>query len=443
MDLSKPIWKIVTIGIASLLFIVLGAKRAEYPQNDFAPVYKGAVCLWSGCNPYGSGELLYPPSTLLVTAPLAVFQYRIAWSLWFLGNAALFIVAAGLVVALCPREKRWVATILTAVLVAGSSQLLIFGQPSTLSISLLGIGVYCLLQRRMPWLGAVLLMISLAVKPQIGGLVVVYLLFMKAYRRYAVVAFAGAAVILLCGSAILNAHPESSHWVSGLSANLSSAVAPGATNDPRPNNEAATAAINLQTVTSVFFEQPKMYNDTAYAVVAILLMAWAAINLREKSSINDQLVSIGTLSIITLLPVYHRAYDTRLLILFIPAAVIVLERRRIEGILLCVLTALATVSIQHWVTLALHRAGLLEKVMTNKLWLILLLRETNLRLLLLAGLIMVAAIGLRRTPARQTSSVGTVVEVSTSSTRSAGSLSAVSCALPEGTASAGLASHRP
>jgi hypothetical protein len=88
--------------------------------------------------------------------------------------------------------------------------------------------------------------------------------------------------------------------------------------------------------------------------------------------------------------VYHRSYDSRLLLLALPGALIVLERRRIEGILLCVLVALSIVSIQHWLQLGLARTGLLEKVLHNKILLIALLRESDLRLLVCFGLLLFA-----------------------------------------------------
>jgi hypothetical protein len=162
------------IGIAALIFLVLGGLRAFYIWNDFVPVYAGARCLLRGCNPYGTGELVYPPSTLLVLSPLALFQYPAAWLIWFLLNGALFVAAVVLVLSLCPKRHRWLTTTLGAVFLAGSSQLLILAQPAAFAGSLLVIGVYFFLRGRALLVGTVLLMLSLAVKPQLGGLIVLY-----------------------------------------------------------------------------------------------------------------------------------------------------------------------------------------------------------------------------------------------------------------------------
>jgi hypothetical protein len=385
----------LAIGIAALIFFVLGGLRAHHIRNDFAPVYDGARCLLHGCNPYGTGVLVYPPSTLLVLSPFALFQYPVAWLIWLLLNGGLFVTAVVLVLSLCPKRHQWLETALGAVLLAGSSLLLILAQPSAFAISLVVIGVYFFLRGRHPFVGAVFLMISLAVKPLIGALIVLYLFFRGVHRRYAALAIAGALTLLLCSGLILVKHPQSADWVSDVHANVSRAVAPGATDDPRPTNEQAGAALNLQTITSIFFRDEKAFNYAAYAVFGALFVAWAVAVLRMNSTFENHLLSLGALSVLTLLPVYHRNYDSRLLLLSIPAALIVLERRRIIGACLCVLVALATVSIQYWAQLILKRDGLLQTVQRNKPLLILLLRETDIRLLVIFFLFMVALFNVR------------------------------------------------
>jgi len=170
---------------------------------------------------------------------------------------------------------------------------------------------------------------------------------------------------------------------------------PGAIDDPRPASEQAVSALNLQTITSIFFRDEKVFNEAAYAIFGMLFVAWAVAVLRMSPNMDNHLLSLGALSVLTLLPVYHRSYDTRFLLLSIPAALIVFEKRRIIGAYLCVMVALETISIQHWVQLLLQRDGLLQSVRQNKAWLILLLRESDIRLLVLFCLFMVALFNIR------------------------------------------------
>jgi len=385
----------LVIGFAAFIFFLLGGLRASEITNDFVPVYAGARCMLHGLNPYGTGRLVYPPSTLFVLSPLALFPYRVAWVIWFLLNGGLVVAAVVLVLSLSPKRHRWLTTAMGAVLLAGSSQLLIYAQPSAFAIALAAIGVYCFLRSRALLAGALLLMLSLAVKPQIGALIALYFLLKGVHRRYAALAMVGAITLLACGGLILRMHPQSADWVAELRANVSRSVAPGGSADPRPANEMASAILNLQSISSVFFKDERAFNAAAYACWGFLFFAWAIPVLRMKPTLEHHLLSIGALSVLTLLPIYHRGYDSRLLILSIPAALIVFEKRRSAGAFVCVLVALTIVSISHWVRMPLQREGLLQTVQQNKLLFILVLRESSLRLLALFGFLLVALFNIR------------------------------------------------
>jgi hypothetical protein len=393
-DARKGIFEKAVLVLASLVFLGLGAWRASYPHNDFVPAYAGARCLLAGCDPYRDSFLLYPPSILMAVFPLAFFSFRTAWVLWLVLSGGLFILAVHLVVALCPPAQRRLATVLGAVILAGSSQLLAVAQPSAPAIALTAIGGYCLIRGRMFWAGTAALALSLAIKPQIGGLLAIFWAVRGPHRRHAMAAIAASVALLVAGILSVQSRPQSAQWASSLRTNLASAAAPGAIDDPGEADQ-ASAILNLQTVTSVFSQNREIYNGAAYVVFAVLLAAWLAAETRLMRVTEGPvrvLLSTGALAVLTLLPLYHRSYDSRLLLLTLPSALVVLERRRVEGILLCILTASSIVSIQHWLQRWLERAGLLERVLHNKVLLIALLRESDLRLLLCFGLLLAAAL---------------------------------------------------
>ena len=177
--------------------------RASY---DFVPVYTGARCLLHRCNPYDTEQLqqqfsagggrptelpsweidmpVYPPSTFLVLSPLALLRFPIARLLWFLLNGCLLVTSAGLILSLCrdptggllPRwhHSSW----------QRAEFCWYWVNPATFAISLVIIGCYLFLRGRLLPLGAFLFMLSLAVKPQIGGLIVLYLLAQRIHWRY-------------------------------------------------------------------------------------------------------------------------------------------------------------------------------------------------------------------------------------------------------------------
>ena len=99
MKFTRPDLKLLVLCIASLIFLVDGGRKALVDSCDFVPVYTGARCLLHGCNPYDTAQLnqqyfqsggraeelvswpaempMYPPSTLLVLTPLALFRYPV------------------------------------------------------------------------------------------------------------------------------------------------------------------------------------------------------------------------------------------------------------------------------------------------------------------------------------------------------------------------------
>lgn len=202
------------LALAFTICVALGVWRARYSYNDLVPSYLGERCLLYGCDPYRGTGLLYPPSALVAMSPLALFNFRTAWVLWLLLNSGLLLVAVNLVLALCPESDKRLATLLGAIFLAGSSQLLSLAQPSALAISLVVIAACCLISGRLPWIGAVVLLLSLAVKPQIGGVLAVYWALRGSHCRQAILAIVGALALLLCGVLLLNARPTSVHWAS-------------------------------------------------------------------------------------------------------------------------------------------------------------------------------------------------------------------------------------
>ncbi len=418
MKLPKANLHLVVLGFSAIIFFVVGGLRAFRFSHDLVPVYTGAGCLLEGCNPYDTAQLeqqlfqrggavsdlpsweidvpVYPPSTFLVLTPLTVFHYSLARFLWFLLNGCLLVISAVLVLSICPQSQRWLATILLSLILATSGILLVVGQPGTLAIALVIIASCLFLRGRSLGLGAFLLMLSLAIKPQIGGLLALYFLTQKPYRRYAAVALAGALTLLVCSGLSLRLHPQSANWISTLRANLGATTGPGGSADPRQANQEAIGDTNLQTLTSIFFVEARTFNSIAYAIFLGLLTAWIIAVPWSNASLETHFLSLAALSILSLMPMYHRFYDTRLLLLTVPAVAVIFQKRRILGGFIAVLTVLAVISVQYRVQLLLIQNGSWQRLLHHPLLFILLLRQQNLELLLLFGLYLAAILGVRR-----------------------------------------------
>jgi hypothetical protein len=272
---------------------------------------------------------------------------------------------------------------------------LVLGQPAVFAISLVIIGSYFFLGGRFLAVGALMFLLSLAVKPQIGGLIVLYLVLRRIHWRYASMAMAGAGVVLLCASLILGHHPRSAAWASTLRANLSATLNPGGSADPRPENQQAIGDLNLQSLTSIFFPEARTFNAVAYSVFLALLALGILVALRTSASRETHFISLAALSVLSLMPVYHRFYDTRLLLLSIPAIGIVFQKRRLLGALIAVVTLLATISVQYRIQVFLLQQAKFQNVLANKFLFVVLLRQQNLEMLTLFCLYLFAMFSIR------------------------------------------------
>jgi hypothetical protein len=408
---------LLVLGISAIVLFVAGGARVFRSSNDFVPVYTGARCLLHGCNPYDTSQLeqqfyqaggqatdlpswdidvpVYPPSTFMVLSPLALFPFPAARLIWFLLNGCLFIAATGLILALCPPLQRWLATALGSLFLLSSAILLVLGQPAIFAISLLGIGIYLFLRGLLLPLGTLMLLLSLAVKPQVGGLIVLYLVARRLHWRCAAVAMAGALALLLAAALILQLHPRSVGWASTLRENLTATLDTGGSADPRPANPQAIGDTNLQSLTSIFFFSARKFNLAAYAVFIFLFAAFVLVFWAKNADAELHLLALAALSILSLMPVYHRFYDTRLLLLTVPAAVIVFQKRRFLGAAIAVMTALQVFSVQYRLQIFLIQHDEWKNVLQNKLLFILLLRQQNLELLILFSLYLLATVSIR------------------------------------------------
>ncbi len=426
MKFTKPDLHLLTLCISALILFAVGGARVFHSSNDFVPVYTGARCLLHGCNPYDTSQLeqqfyrasgradelpswdidvpVYPPSTFLVLSPLALLPFPTARLLWFVLSGCLLVTAAGLILSVSPPPHRWLATVLVSFFLITAGILLVLGQPAVFAISLVVIGSCLFLRGRFLALATLLFMLSLAVKPQIGGLIVLYFLVQKIHWRHAAVAMAGAVALLLSACLVLSHHPRSADWVSTLRTNLSATLSAGGSADPRPANQQAIGDTNLQTLTSIFFPDAGMFNPVAYALFLGLLAAGVMAVVRGDAGKELHFLALGALSILSLMPVYHRFYDTRLLLLSIPAVLIVFQRRRFLGTLIASLTVLAGISVQYRVQIYLLQHSQWQDVLAHKVLFILLLRQQNLELLILFSLYLFAISSIRFSSATNTGS---------------------------------------
>jgi hypothetical protein len=328
-----------------LLSVALENSSAD-PMADFKSVYYGARCLIQHCDPYNQSEFLRVymaeggdhasdpvrgrrsvvefvnlPTALVFTAPVAMLPWAPAHLLWIVLTAGTFILAAFLVWTSAADRAPIVAGGLVCLLLANSELLIVMGNTAGIVISLCAIAVWCFLTNRFVPAGVLCLAVSLALKPHDAGLIWLYFLLAgKVHRKRALQALALTVALSLPG--ILWVSHVAPHWMQELHSNLQATSARGDLNDPGPasmGGHRLGMIIDLQTVISVFRDDPRVYNPVSYLICAPLFLVWILVTLRSRFSLPRAWLALAAIAALSMLPVYHRQYDAKLLLLTVPA----------------------------------------------------------------------------------------------------------------------------
>jgi len=238
--------------------------------------------------------------------------------LWMVLTAGSLIFASLLAWDLGANHAPILSGILIGYLLANSEVLINLGNPSGIAISLCVAAVWCFLRERFVPAGILCLAVSLAVKPQEAGLIWLYFLLAgEVYRKRALQVLLATVAISLPG--VLWVWHISPHWMQELHANILAFAVHGGLNDPGPSSNWAHGLVDLQVVISVFKDDPHIYNPVSYLLCAPLLLAWVFVTLRSRLSPARACLAIAAIAALSLLPVHHHLYDTKLLLLTVPA----------------------------------------------------------------------------------------------------------------------------
>ena len=265
------------------------------------------------------------PTALFLVLPLAALPWQAAYLIWMLLIAAFCLIAAFLILRESLRYASGPPLLLTGILLLDLGNLLFSGNLAGLVTALCAVAAWLLLNDRQPSVAVVCLAVALLLKPHDSGFVWLYFLIAPApFRKRAVQALALAALAGI--PAWLWVSSNAPGWAHEMRANLHADSAPGGFNDPGPSSagfDHPHEPIDLQAAISVFRNDPGFYNPLSYLIAAgLLVLVWvrtATAGLARKSA----WLALGSVSALTMLPVYHRDYDSRLLLLSVPACALV------------------------------------------------------------------------------------------------------------------------
>ena len=367
---------IFLLSVSSLFGLLWGSALARAARGvilDFKIVYYGARSLVQNRDPYSERELMqvylaeggekvpedakghrtqlivasqmYLPSAALFTAPFGMLPWPIAYLAWIALTVCGLTGSAILMWIVASRYASGPALYLISFLLMNSGVLFAGGNPAGIAVSLCIVAVWCFLEDRFLYFGVLCLAGSLAIKPHDSGLVWLYFLLAGGvYRKLALKSLlVTAALALIAVAWIWHLSP---HWLQELESNVQAYSAPGSNNDPGPvaNKTIGTGMIiDLQTITSVLLDDPRFYKPTAYLLCAPFFVVWIFHTARSRFSQRSAWLALATIAPLTMLPVYHRPYDAKLLLLTIPACAILWSEGKRAAWLGMVFTALGIV----------------------------------------------------------------------------------------------------
>lgn len=340
---------LVCIALSTLWsYQIRRAFQGPLKMPDFAEIYYGARCIVLHQDPYNPNTVLREfkaenprprtdpmaaesarlvvtvgvnlPTTLFAAVPLALLPWPIAQNLWTLLSAALLALAAFLICDLAPAAPVLSAG-LAAFMLLNCEELLTAGNLAGIVIGLCLVAVWCFLKDRYALAGVLLLALSLILKPHDAGLVWLYFLLAGGSLRKRALQTLALAAILGLLAAIWIA-PVSPHWIQELHNNLATVAAPGSTSDPSLTaltGRSAGEIIDLQAALSIFKNDPRFYDPLSYLIAGSLILAWAIAAVRKRFSHQSALLALAAISALSLLPLYHRTHDAKILLLTVPA----------------------------------------------------------------------------------------------------------------------------
>ena len=335
--------------LGSVVFLLLGGvleQGAATKLVDFRVVYYPARCLLQHADPYMESEVLhdyraegadspndsekvrqivtryfYLPTAFSFTVPIAMLPWWLASALWMTLTIASYLVASFLIWNLGADRSPVLSGVMVGFFLANSELLIVTGNAAAIAISFCVIASWCFFRDRFVPAGILCLAIGLALKPHDTGLVWLYLLLAGGvYRKRALQTLVATVVLSL--PAVLWTWHVSPHWMQELNANIAAFAVHGGINDPGVASTGAHGLdmlISLQAVTGMFWDSPLVYNPVTYILCAPLLLAWAFVTLRSRSTPRNVWLALAAIAALTMLPVYHRQNDAKLLLLTVPA----------------------------------------------------------------------------------------------------------------------------
>ncbi len=332
-----------------IVFLLLGIgmeKASPTPMVDFKVLYYPARCLLQHHDPYQQSEVLrlyqmegvyrqldtpkvlqivsrylYLPSAFMITAPFAALSWGPAHVLWMALTIGSLILASFLIWDIGANHAPRISGLLLGFFLVNSGDLVALSNAAGIAVGLCVVAVWCFMKERWIAAGTICLAASLALKPQDAGLIWLYFLLSGGTcRKHALRTLLLA--LLISAPALLWTWHVAPHWIQEWRSNTAALSARGGLSDPGPASTGRYGLgmmVNLSVVLSSFKDDPHFYNSASFIAVFAAFLPLIIVALRNRAQGRERWFALAAIAALSMLPVYHRQQDTKLLLLAIPA----------------------------------------------------------------------------------------------------------------------------
>jgi hypothetical protein len=261
-------------------------------------------------------HLAPPLGGLVVMAPIAAFPWKVAKMMWLIVLLSAFAVTVwALMRAGGFREDniRTLAFITACLALAPFQTGIASGNASILVIGLCAAAIWAAFDHRDVTAG-LLFGLACSLKPQIGAFLVLYYLIRQRWKLFATAVATTAGLMLV---AVLYLWLRGASWIQDYLHNAKGFVTANNIDDFSAANPIRFTLIDLQVPFFSITGHSSSANLMAFVVGILLLCTWLYWVARGDAGGRDrgpELLALGAVAIISLLPVYHRFYDAALLV---------------------------------------------------------------------------------------------------------------------------------
>lgn len=253
----------------------------------------------------------YPLSSLVVLSPFTVLPWSLAVAIWIVISTGAAVLSPFALISICRRGLAdWRAQIFLVVVFAFTPLHTGLGtvNPAMLAVSLTVATVWAE-RRGKPNLAGLLLAVAVCLKPTVAGGLLLYYLVRRCWRVSSV---ACAITAMIVGLGIFRLMLAGVPWFASYLENTRRIFAPGSLADFARPDPIRFNMINAQVLLFNLLGNAPVANRVAQLLGAALLGVWLWLCSRRRTP--SELLEISAISVLCLIPVYHRSYDAAVLI---------------------------------------------------------------------------------------------------------------------------------